>query len=163
MGGNSEFFVTADYLNVHASFSQATAFVREDLANSGSDQYIPLEFNYNSSYRVGGGWKSCCCGDQIRFMFTQMTSDASNTAFPGDIVPEEASPPPGGQTNIRANVDARTIDLECAKTIPLGGQCCGCGDSCCDSCCTGCPAWDLTWSGGIRWADVGWQESFARQ
>ena len=79
-----------------------------------------MEFNYNSSYRVGGGWKSCCCGDQIRFMFTQMTSDASNTALPGDIVPEEANAPPGGQTNIRANVDARTIDLECAKTIPLG-------------------------------------------
>jgi hypothetical protein len=94
-------------------------------------------------------------------MFTQMTSDASNTAFPGDIVPEEATAPPGGQTNIRANVDARTLDLECAKTIPLGGQCCGCGDGCCDSCCSGCPAWDLTWAGGVRWADVGWQQSFA--
>ncbi len=157
--GNSRFFVTADYLNVHASFSQATAFVREDL-DSGSDQFIPLEFGYNSSYRVGGGWKSCCCGDQIRFMFTQMTSDASSIAYPGDIVPNEASPPPGGQTNINANVDARTFDLECAKTIPLGGQCCDCGDGCCDSCCTGCPAWDITWSGGIRWADVGWQQSF---
>jgi hypothetical protein len=52
------------------------------------------------------------------------------------------------------------LDLECAKTIPLGGQCCGCGDGCCDSCCTGCPAWDITWSGGVRWADVGWQQSF---
>jgi major outer membrane protein len=160
MGGNSEFFTTADFLSVHASFSQATAFVREDLA-TGSDQYIPMEFNYNSSYRVGGGWKSCCCGDQIRFMFTQMTSDASNTALPGDIVPEEATAPPGGQTNIRANVDARTLDLECAKTIPLGGQCCGCADNCCNSGCNGCPAWDLTWSGGVRWADVGWQQSFA--
>ena len=66
-------------------------------------------------------------------MYTQMTSDASTTAIPRDIVPEEPGPPPGGQTNIRANVDARTIDFECAKTIPLGGQCCGCGDGCCDS------------------------------
>lgn len=163
---NGQFFVTADYLYVHASFSEATAYVSEDF-NNGSDQFIPLEFDYNSSYRVGGGWRSCCCGDQIRFMYTQMTSDASDTALPGDIVPYETAPPPGGQTNIRANVDARTLDLECAKTIPLGGQCCGCGD-CCDPCGSGCgsscgsccPAWDITWSGGVRWADVGWQRSY---
>ncbi|MFO0788749.1 MAG: Lpg1974 family pore-forming outer membrane protein [Pirellulales bacterium] len=161
--GDGRCFVTADYLNVHASFSEATAYVREDL-NAGSDQYIPLEFDYNSSWRVGAGWKSCCCGDQIRFMYTQMTSDATDTAQPGDIVPNEAAPPPGGRTDIRANVDARTLDLECAKTIPLGGLCCGCGDACGDGCCgtcgNCCPAWDITWSGGVRWADVGWQQSF---
>lgn len=161
---NGQLFVTADYLNVHASFSEATAYVSQ---NDGTDQFIPLEFDYNSSYRVGGGWRSCCCGDQIRFMYTQMTSDASDTALPGDIVPYETSPQPGGRTNISANVDARTLDLECAKTIPLGGQGCGCGD-CCDPCGSGCggscgsccPAWDITWSGGIRWADVGWQRSY---
>ena len=57
-----------------------------------------------------------------------------------------------------------TFDLECAKTIPLGGQCCDCsdtcGDGCCNSCGNCCPAWDITWSGGIRWADVGWQRQF---
>jgi hypothetical protein len=163
LGNSSQFFATADYLNVHASFSEATAFVHEDL-NTLTDNYVPLDYNYNSSFRVGGGWKSCCCGDQIRVMYTQMTSDASATGFPGDIFPVEPGPQPGGQTNIRANVDARTIDVECAKTIPLGGQCCGCGDSCgdgcCDQCCSHCPAWDITWSGGIRWADVGWQQSF---
>ncbi len=161
--GRGQFFVTAEYLNVHASFSEADAFVREDLA-TGSDQFIPLEFDYQSSYRVGGGWRSCCCGDQIRFMFTQMTSEASDTAFPGDIVPYETSPPPGGQTKINANVDARTLDIECAKTIPLGGQCCDCCDDCCDgsgnACGPCCPAWDITWSGGVRWADVGWQRSY---
>jgi hypothetical protein len=162
--GGGQFFVTADYLNVHASFSEATAYVSQDLAN-GSDQFIPLQFDYQSSYRVGGGWRSCCCGDQIRFMFTRLKSDAADTAFPGDIVPYEAAAPPGGQTNISANVDARMFDLECAKTIPLGGQCCGgcgdaCGDGCCDPCGSCCPAWDLTWSGGIRWADVGWQRSY---
>lgn len=165
-GGNGQFFVTAEYLNVHASFSEATAYVRQDL-NAGTDQFIPLDFGYNSSYRIGGGWRSCCCGDEIRVVATRMTSDASATAVPGDIVPYETAPPPGGQTNISANVDARTIDIECAKTIPLGGQGCGCGDGC-DPCGTGCgsscgsccPAWDITWSGGVRWADVGWQRSF---
>jgi hypothetical protein len=167
-GGGGQFFVTADYLYVHPSFSEATAFVRQDLAN-GSDRFIPLEFDYESSYRIGGGYRSCCCGDQIRFMFTRMGGDASDTAFPGDVVPYEASPPPGGFTDINADVDARTFDLECAKVIPLGGQCCDCCDPCgdgcqqagCgDSCGTCCPAWDLTWSGGIRWADVGWNRSY---
>ncbi len=164
--GDGQFFVTADYLSVSASFSEATSYVRQDISN-GSDQFIPLNFGYESSYRVGGGWRSCCCGDQIRFMFTRMTSDASDTALPGDIVPYETAPPPGGQTEIEANVDARSFDLECAKTIPLGGQCCDCGDSC-DPCGDGCgnacgkccPAWDITWSGGVRWAEVGWQRSY---
>jgi hypothetical protein len=56
------------------------------------------------------------------------------------------------------------FDLECAKTIPLGGQCCGCGDACgggCGDCCGSCcPAWDITWSGGVRWADVAWNRSY---
>jgi hypothetical protein len=165
--GEGQFFVTADYLNVRASFSEATAFVRQDL-NDGTDEFIPLEFDYDSSYRVGGGWRSCCCGDQIRFMFTNLQSEASDTAFPGDIVPYEAAPPPGGQTNISAEVDARMFDLECAKTIPLGGQCCDCCDPCSDGCGSGCgdacgkccPAWDVTWSGGVRWAEIGWQRSY---
>lgn len=164
--GKNQFFVTAEYLNVHASFSEATAYVSQDL-NNGTDQFIPLDFDYNSSYRIGGGWRSSCCGDEIRVVATRMTSDASATALPGDIVPYETAAPPDGQTRISANVDARTIDVECAKTIPLGGQGCGCSD-CCDPCGSGCgnscgsccPAWDITWSGGVRWADVGWQRSY---
>jgi Legionella pneumophila major outer membrane protein precursor len=159
------FFFTIDYLNVRATFSEATAFVDQDLAD-GEDEFVPLEFDYNSSYRIGGGYRSCCCGDQIRFLYTRMTSDASDTAFPGDIVPYEAAPPPGGHTDISADVDARTFDLECAKTIPLGGQCCDCcnscdgGSSCGSGCGHCCPAWDITWSGGIRWADVDWNRHF---
>jgi hypothetical protein len=170
-GGGGQFFATADYLYVHSSFSEATAFVAQDL-QAGTDYFVPLEFDYNSSYRFGGGYRSCCCGDQIRFMFTRMTSDASATAFPGDVVPYEAAPPPGGQTRINANVDAKTFDLECAKTIPLGGCCpsscgdaCGdaCGDGCCNACSPCCPAWDITWSGGVRWADVGWARRYAAE
>jgi hypothetical protein len=168
-GGGGQAFFTADYLLVHSSFSEADAYVQEDVA-SGTDTFVPLNFGYNSSYRFGGGYRSCCCGDEIRFLYTRMTSDASAIAVPGDIVPYETAPPPGGHTDINANVDAKSFDLECAKTIPLGGQCCECGDSCgnscggcgCGSCCSGpcCPAWDITWSGGVRWADVGWNRSY---
>src|SRR4051794_10286389 len=166
--GGGRFYFTADYLNVRASFSEATAKVVEDL-NAGTDTFVPLNFGFESSYRFGGGYRLNCCGEEIRFLYTRMTSSAEETAQNGDLVPIETSPPPGGQTNIHASVDSNTYDIEWAKTIPLGGCCNSCG-SCCDSCqggcgseCCGrsCPAWDITWSGGFRWADVNWDRHFA--
>jgi hypothetical protein len=152
------FFVTADYLLVHPSFSQATAFIRQDLGE-GTDTFVPFDFDYNSSYRFGGGYRTSC-GDEIRFLYTRMNGDASAVAFPGDIVPFTADPPPDGRTLIHADVDAKTYDLECVKIIPLGGNCGGCGDACGSCCGRSCPAWDIGWSGGIRWADVGWNRSY---
>jgi hypothetical protein len=170
--GGGQFYFVADYLNVRASFSEATAKVEEDL-QAGTDDFIPLDWDFESSYRFGGGYRLCCCGEEIRFLFTRMTSSAEDTAQFGDIVPIEASPPPGGTTFIDADVDAKSYDLEWAKTIPLGGQCCdpcgspcgdgcqsGCGDACCGRC---CPAWDITWSGGVRWGDVEWGRRFDAQ
>jgi hypothetical protein len=61
-----------------------------------------------------------------------------------------------------AEVDLRSYDLAFSKTIPLGCLMDGasaCGDCCDDGSCGGCgwcPAWDITWSGGVRFADVGW-------
>jgi hypothetical protein len=97
-------------------------------------------------------------------MYTRMISDAGDTAFPGDIVPFEAAAPPNGRTDIDAGVEANSLDLECAKTIPLGGQCCDSCDPCLNTCQNGCrpccPAWDITWSGGIRIADVDWHRRY---
>ncbi|CAN0362195.1 unnamed protein product, partial [Ectocarpus sp. 4 AP-2014] len=63
----------------------------------------------------------------------------------------------------RVTVD--NFDVGFNKTIPLGCPlvgCCdtGCGDCCdagCGDCCgcgPVCPAWDITWGGGIRFANV---------
>src|SRR6185295_18551122 len=41
-------------------------------------------------------------------------------------------------------------------TAPCDGCTSGCGDTC-GHC---CPAWDITWSGGIRWGDVGWNRRY---
>jgi hypothetical protein len=164
-GNGGQFFFTADYLNVRASFSEATAKVVEDL-NTGTDTFVPLDFDFESSYRFGGGYRLCCCGEEIRFLFTRMTSSADATAVNGDLVPIEASPPPGGQTLIHANVSANTYDIDWAKTIPLGGCCDSscCGEACqtgCSGCCRPCcPAWDITWSGGFRWGDVDWGRAY---
>lgn len=160
--GNGQMFVFADYLLVQSNFSESTAFIRQDLG-AGNDYFVPFDFDYDSSYRVGGGWRNCGCGDAIRFMYTRLASDAETTAFPGDIVPFSADPPPDGRTDITADVTARLYDLECVKIIPLGGQCGGgCGDACgCGDCCgKSCPAWDISWSGGIRWGDIGWNRRY---
>ena len=171
-----QFFVTADYLYVRASFSEALAFVEADTSqqNLVAREFHQIDFEYESSYRVGGGYRWGECGDEIRFLHTRLNSSADelDVPFSTDIlIPFEPGTPPGGRTLIDADVDLRSYDLECAKTIPLGGRtCCECGDPCgggcgecgeCGECCAPCcPQWDITWSGGIRAAEGGWQRSY---
>ncbi|TWU20392.1 Lpg1974 family pore-forming outer membrane protein [Bythopirellula polymerisocia] len=91
---------------------------------------------------------------------------------------------PGDNGSLRGNldVDVKSYDLGVSKTIPLGcpmgccsSGCCDscCGDTCCDTCCGGgsscgcgsgcgccpCPAWDITWTAGVRFAEVDWARS----
>ena len=154
-------FMVVEYLAVRASFSEATAFIRQDLGE-GTDEFVPFDFNRESAFRIGGGYRLPRCGEEIRFMYTRMTSDADATAFPGDIVPFGADPPPDGRTEMDAEVEVNAFDLEWAKTIPLGGQPAGCDDAfgCGEGCGQRCPAWDITWFGGVRGADVGWERNY---
>jgi hypothetical protein len=153
--------VYVDYLNVRANFSEATAFIEQDLAN-GTDTFVPLDFGYESSFRIGAACRMCGCGDEVRFLYTRLTGDASDVAFPGDIVPFGADPPPGGRTLIDADVEVNAFDIEFAKRIPLGGAMAGggCGSGCGSGCGRSCPAWDVTWAGGVRIADAGWERSY---
>lgn len=161
------FFVQADYIYARSSFSEATAYVDvDDNGNTTDSTYVPLDFNHDSSFRVGGGYRLNCCGDEIRFMYTQLGSYASDQASFGDVVPYEASPPPGGVTDITSDINLDTYDLEFRKRIPLGGECCGCGcgDACgdaCGCCQRCCPTWDLAWSGGLRFAEANWNRNYA--
>jgi hypothetical protein len=109
-------------------------------------------------------------------MFTRLESHAQAIAPEGALVAYEVTPPPGGQTFFRGNVDLQTYDVSFAKSIPVGSSCCGCGDACgCDGGCGDacgcgsscgcetycCPQWELMWSGGLRFADVDWQREYA--
>jgi hypothetical protein len=166
-------FVTADYLYVRSSFSEAVEFMEVDSSTPGlNDRTInQFEFDYESSFRVGGGYRLCECGDEIRFVYTRLSSSAEDQQdFDTDIiVPFEVVAEPGGQYLFDADVDINSYDLTYSKTIPLGGNCCDCGDACggqcgngCGDCCAApcCPAWDVTWSGGIRVADAEWQRTY---
>ncbi|MBX3424504.1 MAG: hypothetical protein KF688_02380 [Pirellulales bacterium] len=168
----------AQYIYARANFSQALAYVEQDLVNGG-ETWVNYDFNYNSSYGFYGGIYMCDCGGSLIFNFNRFTSDAS---FAAANVPAQTTPTQtaifgpfeiDGNITGFADVDLKSYDLSFAKTIPLGGPLCGCCDDCCeDSCCDdaccgggggccqgggcGCPAWDITWSGGIRFADVNW-------
>jgi hypothetical protein len=170
---SGQWFATADYLYVRSSFSEAVEFMEVDSSTPGlNDRQInQFEFDYESSFRVGGGYRLCECGDEIRFVYTRLDSSAQDQQdFDTDIiVPFEIVAEPGGQYFFDADVDINSYDLTYAKTIPLGGGGCGCGDACGGGCADGCgdrcaapccPTWDITWSGGIRVADAEWQRTY---
>lgn len=156
-----QFVVGAEYIYAQATFSDALAFVEQDPVNGG-ETWHQLDFDYESSYSVYGGLYFCDCGGAVLFDYTRLNSSASYdvTSTNQIFVPFEVDGPNNGPIRGRADVEIDSYDLSFAKTIPLGClQTCdtACGD-CCDPCggCAPCPAWDITWSGGIRYANVGW-------
>jgi len=176
-----QFFAGVDYLNVRSTFSESTAFITRtggDPVVPGSSLLVPpitntfneLEYGYESSYRIYGGYRLCDCGGEVRFAFTRFNSSAAansgavtgsvggQTTFflspSGDIV----ATIPGDSISTTSNVTANIYDLGFAKTIPLGSPASGCGDSCCDSGCGWCPAWDIKWSAGLRFANINWNQ-----
>ncbi|BBO34784.1 Lpg1974 family pore-forming outer membrane protein [Lacipirellula parvula] len=165
---NAQLVFGAEYIYAQATFSEALAYVEQN-AIDGGETWHQIDFNYNSSYSFYGGVYLPDCGGSVIFDFTRLTSDgdysASETTGVDIFGPFEID----GNINGHASVDLKSYDLSFAKTIPLGcllggapcGDCCDdacCGDGSCGNGCGGgwCPAWDITWSGGIRYANVGW-------
>lgn len=158
----------AEYINARANFSDALSFVEQDLVNGGETWHC-FDFDYNSSYGFYGGVYLPDCGGSVLFNFRRLSSSADTAANSTNNI--NIFGPFEIDDNIRghADVDLKTYDLSFAKTIPLGCplECgCGklCGDTCDDTCCDGscgqgcgwCPAWDITWMGGLRFADANW-------
>jgi Legionella pneumophila major outer membrane protein precursor len=164
-----QFFVGGEYLYVRASPSEATSYLEQnttELETAPFDRLHQLDFKHESSFRFYGGYRLCKCGEEIRWTYTQFDSSAE-TDIPASTntveihVPfEVVAIPEGGGSIATGDVSVRSGDLEFAKTIPLGGPLCcdcGCGDSCggCGDCCDcPCPTWDITWSGGLRFASA---------
>ena len=170
-----QFFAYGEYIYARASFSEALAYIESDPNDpQGGQEIVEYDFDYNSSYRFGGGINFCDCGGAVIFNFARYTSDADVLATDTSSAPQETifgpyeiiAPQGGGSIEGHADVDIKSYDIGWAKTIPLGGPagCCDpcCGDVSCDPCCGSgvgagcCPAWDVTWSAGVRFADVDW-------
>jgi hypothetical protein len=164
----SQWFFTADYLYLRSSFSDSTQFVEVDSQQATVEQTVTqFEFDYESSFRFGGGYRLSGCGDEIRFLYTRMESNSFGQQDAGNevIVPYLIDAPLGGEYRFHGDVEINSYELEYAKTISLGGSSgcgCGCGDCCGGGgCCSSCAAWDLRWSGGFRAADAEWQRVYA--
>ena len=163
-GGRCFFF--ADYLYVRSNFSQAVSYAeREELSapRLTTDTFRELEFEYDSSYRFGGGYRcgGCggCGGQEIRVLFTRLSSFADAVAPDEAFLPFDPVPLDDEQAQIHSFVSINSYDLEYRKTIQLGG---GCGDPCCgDACGSGYSTWDVTWSGGFRFAEADWNRSYS--
>lgn len=163
-----QFFFGAEYLSVRANFSEATAYRELDVINN-QEIFHQIDMNYGDSYRLYGGYRLCDCGGEIRFTYTNFSSDGGgitepnpNLATDGRVftAPYELALGDNDVLVTGARVDVDNFDIGFSKTIPLGCplSCGGCGDcgDCCDPCGCGpvCPAWDITWTGGIRIANV---------
>ncbi len=166
-----QFFLVGEYIYARASLSEALAYVVSDPNDpQGGQEFVEYDFDYQSSYRFSGGYRFCDCGGEIVFNFARFRSesgfnvqDTSGSPDPVLFAPYEVTAPgDGGILTGDTDIDLRSYDLGFSKTIPLGSPlgCCDCGSSCDDTCCSSgcgwCPAWDLTWSAGLRYAQVDW-------
>ncbi|QDV80312.1 Lpg1974 family pore-forming outer membrane protein [Botrimarina mediterranea] len=161
VGGGGQVFVGAEWLSVRGTFSEATAYREYSLAND-LETFHQFDMDYGSSYRVFGGYRLCNCGGEVRFTYTNFNSDGGFTSPPNPndntdtiyYAPYELALGDGDVVYGRAKVNVDNYDIGFSKTIPLGCPLqSGCGD-CCDPCCQPCAAWDITWSGGVRFASV---------
>jgi hypothetical protein len=172
-----EFFFVGEYIYARPSFSEALAYLVSDSNEPLQGlQVVEFDFDYQSSYRFGGGYRFCDCGGEIAFNFAryrgesnfavQDTSSSVSTTIFGPY--EVNAPGDDGFLFGDADVDVKSYDLGVSKTIPLGSplgcgkSCCdsGCDDACCGDCCCGwCPAWDITWSAGVRFVDADWSRN----
>jgi hypothetical protein len=161
---NTQLVFGAEYIYAQATFSEALAYVEQN-AIEGGETWHQIDFDYNSSYSFYGGLYLCDCGGSVIFDYTRMTSDGDYAASESTGIDIFGPFEIDGNIEGHADVDLKSYDLSFAKTIPLGCLlgAAGCGDCCDDTCCGDgscgggwCPAWDITWSGGIRYANVGW-------
>ncbi len=151
-------------------------------------RFHQFDFAFTDSYRLYLGCRIPECGQEFRFTYSNFKSDGSfesveQSGLPGQSLVDIASPfevvpaGPGDRLYGTAQVELNNYDMSCSKTIPLGcalgcldcGDCCDtcdpCGDSCgdpcgCDPCGCFCPAWDITWTGAVRIADLNSQLNY---
>jgi len=147
-----QFFFGAEYIYARASFSEALAYVVTDANNpQGGNEFVEYDFDYSSSYRFYGGYRIPDCGCEIVFEYARYESDATAHIDPTVSQTVVGAYEINGRQQNYADVDIDSYGVGIARTIPLGG----CGDAC-GAGCGWCPLWDITWSAGLRFAEVGW-------
>jgi hypothetical protein len=150
----------ADYLLIRPHFSEAIGFTEvTQTPTSFRTVGQPLDFSYNSSYRVFAGLNLSDAGDALRFTYTSITGDTDtngtattpgtslvdpfgNVAGAVGVIDPQSRLfgqilPGGDAIRTHASVDLNIYDLDYIRPLALTG-----------------PEWAVNWSAGLRIADV---------
>jgi hypothetical protein len=159
-GAPSQWFFTADYLYVRSSFSDSIGYVDVNQGTETHRDITQLEFDYESSFRFGGGYRMSGCGDEIRFLYTRLESSAflQQDGGSGIFAPYYGNIDSDEELVVHADAEINSYDLEFSKAIPLGGGGCACGG--CGGCCGSCSPWEVAVFSGFRAAEAEWNRAF---
>ncbi|MGC4006646.1 MAG: Lpg1974 family pore-forming outer membrane protein [Pirellulales bacterium] len=154
-------YIGADYTYSRANFSEPVSSVVRVVStdangnNTFTDSNQTYDLNYQSNFRVNGGYRWGTCGEAINFSYTGFQDNTTYFApipVAGSVVvagPMAINCSPGDRLITSLNISANNYDLDYSKRIPIctqGSDECGCPG--------GCPPWALTWSAGLRYGDV---------
>jgi hypothetical protein len=177
----AEYLLIRPHFSEARAFSRRDLAVPNSNPSIQTETTIDFEFGYESSLRTYVGYRLDDCCSEFRATYSRLRgrSNLSGAAVTGtgtmgavQFTAFEINALANGQT-ITASTDVTgdVYDFEISRCIRSRSDCgscgdcgdggCGsggCGDGGCGSCggCSTCPAWDLTWSAGVRIADMGY-------
>ncbi len=153
-------YLGAEYLYTRVNYSDPAAVMTRTTvvdANNNStvtDRVVPYDLDYQSTYRIYGGFRWGDCGESINFNFFNFNNGSTYVApdiVQGGVIVAghvETNPGPGERLISSLDTGVNTYDLDYSKRIPI----CSCNNNPCDCC--DCPPWRL--HGELVFAWVMW-------
>ncbi len=153
-------FFGADYMYLRPTFETYTAALERTtvVAPNGdstiTDTAIPFGADYESTFRLFGGYRWGTCGESITFSWWRINSDGlfASNPVPQDLSVIYAGPfdnnadAPGERLFSSFDMNLNVWDIDYSKRIPI------CTATSCKGDCW-CPDWDVMWSVGARIVD----------
>lgn len=160
------FFAGSDFIHLRPSFSQAVAYRQIDGFDDTTETLVPFEFGYHGAVRSFLGFRLCDCNAEVRFGYSSVENDiaqrspsalgeaSSERLIIGNGGISVATREAGDYIQSFASVKMNTYDIDFSKRILFNQPpMCDGGD------CRPCAPWDVTWTIGIRFADILWENT----
>jgi hypothetical protein len=156
-------YIGGDYIYATEHYSEPVAFMLETTTNLQNgdtiDRQTPrtYDFDYNSNYRFFGGFRWGSCGEAINFSYFHYGNSTEESATVPDPNTDNLvitthfktnNSDPGDNIRSTNYTKFNVYDIDYSKRIPI----CSCNSNPCDCC--QCPPWAITWSAGVRFADL---------
>jgi hypothetical protein len=152
-------YAGAEYRHMRPNFSSPAGAVQRTTvidpntnASTITDEILEYEIDYDSTYRLFGGYRWGECGESLELSFWRLDTGEAFTSPPAtDTIffasfEEAIADGPGEILSADFNMELDVFDIDYSKRTSVhtdaGHQCGAC-----------CPAWDWGWSLGARIAD----------